>query len=73
MHRSVAVIDLKVCRAVFSVANDDDDDRGFDYKPDRHSCSFVGPPQNQQATDKRPEVQTDFPILWARQSPTNHL
>ena len=46
----MAAIDLKVCRAVFSAA-DDDDDRGFDYKPDRHSRSFVGSPQNQQATD----------------------
>ena len=41
-RRSEAAIDLKVCRAVFSAAEDDDDDRGFDYKPDRHSRSFVG-------------------------------
>ena len=47
----MAAIDLKVCRAVFSAADDDDDDRGFDYKPDRHSRSFVGSPQNQQATE----------------------
>ena len=43
---------------------------GFDYKPDRHSRWFVLHITNKRRTDEGPEVQTDFPILWARQSPT---